>query len=120
MRSTRGIAYGRNADDRRWKNGRSVRREPVVKLSSYLRLHELRAGNFPGFVKIADGGARGETLERLADIVARRVSSPTRRDRESSKKKKRGRGKAREREAARETREIRVFHARGSVARSSN
>jgi len=37
--------------------------EPVVKLSSYLHLHELRSTLF-GFVKIADGGeARGETLD---------------------------------------------------------
>lgn len=37
--------------------------EPVVKLSSYLRLRELRGALF-GFVKIADGDARGETLVR--------------------------------------------------------
>lgn len=39
--------------------------EPVVKLSSYLRLHELQSALF-GFVKIANGDARGETLERPA------------------------------------------------------
>lgn len=87
MRSTRGIAYGRNADDRRWKNGRvSRRREPVVKLSSLIcaYIHT----NFGALsFKIADGDARGETLER-----ARRPASRHRRpyipvDRESLLKK---------------------------------
>lgn len=83
--------------------------EPVVKLSSYLRLHELRGALF-GFVKIADGDARGETLER------RPASLPPIIDWESPWKKRED-GKEEKRDN--EIRESGVFLAAGSIAKSA-
>lgn len=70
---------------------------------------ELR-GALLNFGKIANGDARGETFERRP--ASRRSPSSIERVREKKK--------ARERETARNAERIRVFHARGFVAKLAN
>lgn len=83
--------------------------EPVVKLSSYLRLHELRGVRF-SFVKIAGGDARGETLERRPDPLPSSIK------RVRGKKKENGGG---EEGRQRENGNPRFPRRRFSVAKSA-
>jgi len=103
-RSTLGIAYKRNANDRRWKNERST----TSRSWNYplICAYELRGALF-GFGKIVNGDAQGEILERdrLPGIIVVPIV-----DREFVRKK------TKEREMARNAERIGVFHARGFVA----
>lgn len=71
--------------------------EPVVKLSSYLRLHELRGVRF-GFVKIAGEDARGETLERPDPLPSSSIERV--RGKKKGKRRERGTEITRKRESA--------------------